>query len=84
MVWRLPGVESARVGIIIIVTHLIGLGSFHYIIADRTKCFPARYRTTVIGRIHYALFLVHLAGQYHRRDFAGRIPWPSQVVASKE
>ena len=36
MVWLLPGAESARVGIIIIVTYLIGIGGFNHIIAGST------------------------------------------------
>jgi formate-nitrite transporter family protein len=39
MVWLLPGAESARVGIIIIVTYLIGLGGFNHIIAGSTTMF---------------------------------------------
>lgn len=36
MVWLLPGAESARVEIIIIVTYLVGLGGFEHIIAGST------------------------------------------------
>jgi formate-nitrite transporter family protein len=39
MVWLLPGAESARVGIIIILTYLIGLGGFNHIIAGSTTMF---------------------------------------------
>jgi formate/nitrite transporter FocA (FNT family) len=39
MVWLLPGAESARVGIIIIVTYLIGIGGFNHIIAGSTIWF---------------------------------------------
>jgi formate/nitrite transporter FocA (FNT family) len=39
MVWLLPGAESSRVAIIIIVTYLIGLGGFHHIIAGSNKNF---------------------------------------------
>lgn len=39
MVWLLPGAESARVGIIIIITYLIGLGGFNHIIAGSTTVF---------------------------------------------
>lgn len=39
MVWLLPGAESARVSIIIIVTYLIGLGGFGHIIAGSTTMF---------------------------------------------
>jgi formate/nitrite transporter FocA (FNT family) len=37
MVWLLPAAESARVGIIIIITYLIGLGGFNHVIAGSTK-----------------------------------------------
>ena len=36
MVWLLPGAESARVSIIIIVTYLIGISGFNHIIAGST------------------------------------------------
>jgi formate-nitrite transporter family protein len=39
MVWLLPGAESARVSIIIILTYLIGLGGFNHVIAGSTKMF---------------------------------------------
>jgi len=39
MVWLLPGAESARVGIIIILTYVIGLGSFNHIVAGSTTVF---------------------------------------------
>lgn len=39
MVWLLPGAESARVSIIIIVTYVIGLGGFNHIIAGSNKMF---------------------------------------------
>lgn len=39
MVWLLPGAESARVSIIIIITYLIGIGGFSHIIAGSTTMF---------------------------------------------
>ena len=39
MVWLLPGAESSRVAIIIIITYLIGLGGFHHIVAGSNKNF---------------------------------------------
>jgi formate/nitrite transporter FocA (FNT family) len=39
MVWLLPGAESARVGIIIILTYLIGLGGFNHVVAGSTTMF---------------------------------------------
>ena len=38
MVWLLPGAESARVSIIIIITYLIGVGGFNHVIAGSNKC----------------------------------------------
>jgi formate/nitrite transporter FocA (FNT family) len=39
MVWLLPGAESARVSIIIIVTYLVGISGFDHIIAGSTATF---------------------------------------------
>jgi formate-nitrite transporter family protein len=39
MVWLLPGAESARVSIIIIVTYLVGISGFNHIIAGSTTVF---------------------------------------------
>lgn len=39
MVWLLPGAESARVSIIIIITYLIGIGGFNHVIAGSTTVF---------------------------------------------
>jgi formate-nitrite transporter family protein len=39
MVWLLPGAESARVSIIVMVSYLIGLGEFNHIIAGSNKMF---------------------------------------------
>lgn len=39
MVWLLPAAESARVGIIIIVTYLVGISGFNHIIAGSTTMF---------------------------------------------
>jgi formate/nitrite transporter FocA (FNT family) len=39
MVWLLPGAESARVSIVIIVTYLIGISGFNHIIAGSTTMF---------------------------------------------
>lgn len=38
-VWLLPGADSSRVAIIIILTYLIGLGGFNHVIAGSTKMF---------------------------------------------
>jgi formate/nitrite transporter FocA (FNT family) len=39
MVWLLPFAESARVGVIIIVTYIVGLGHFSHIIAGAVDAF---------------------------------------------
>ncbi|PYX42017.1 MAG: transporter [Acidobacteria bacterium] len=39
MVWLLPGADSSRVSIIIILTYLIGLGGFNHIVAGSTTVF---------------------------------------------
>jgi formate/nitrite transporter FocA (FNT family) len=39
MVWLLPGAESARVSIVIIVTYLVGISGFNHIIAGSTTMF---------------------------------------------
>ena len=39
MVWLLPGADSARVSIIIIITYLIGISGFNHIIAGSTTMF---------------------------------------------
>ena len=39
MVWVLPGAESARVSIIIIITYLVGISGFSHIIAGSTTMF---------------------------------------------
>ncbi len=38
-VWLLPGADSSRVSIIIVLTYLIGLGGFNHVIAGSTKMF---------------------------------------------
>jgi formate/nitrite transporter FocA (FNT family) len=39
MVWLLPGADSARVSIIIIITYLIGISGFNHVIAGSTTMF---------------------------------------------
>lgn len=39
MVWLLPGAESGRLSIIIILTYLVGVGGFNHIIAGSTTMF---------------------------------------------
>ncbi len=39
MVWLLPGADSSRVSIVIIITYLVGLGGFNHIVAGSTTLF---------------------------------------------
>ena len=41
MVWLLPVAETARVGVIVIITYLVGLGGFSHIIAGSAQVFYA-------------------------------------------
>jgi formate-nitrite transporter family protein len=41
MVWLLPVAESARVGIVLILTYLVGLGNFPHIVAGSTEAIYA-------------------------------------------
>jgi formate-nitrite transporter family protein len=53
MVWLLPGADSARVSIIIILTYLVGLGGFNHIIAGSTTMFYL----VVTGSLSWASYL---------------------------
>jgi formate-nitrite transporter family protein len=55
MVWMLPGAESARVSIIVIITYLIGLGGFNHIIAGSTTVFFL----IATGAISWGTYLMH-------------------------
>jgi len=41
MVWLLPAAETARVGVIIIITYIVGLGGFSHIVAGSAQAFYA-------------------------------------------
>jgi formate/nitrite transporter FocA (FNT family) len=41
MVWLLPAAETTRVGVIVIITHLVGVGGFSHIIAGSAQVFYA-------------------------------------------
>jgi formate-nitrite transporter family protein len=55
MVWLLPAAETARVSIVIIITYLIGLGSFNHIIAGSTTMFFLVVR----GSVSFDSYLLH-------------------------
>jgi formate-nitrite transporter family protein len=85
MVWLLPGAESARVVIIIIVTYLVGISGFGHIIAGSTTMFfliatksiswgtyvTQFFLPTLLGNVIGGLSLVTALGH-------------AQVVAGKE
>ncbi len=54
MVWLLPFAETGRVGVIILVTYLVGLGKFNHIIAGSVKTF---YLATT-GQLPWSAFVV--------------------------
>jgi formate-nitrite transporter family protein len=55
MVWLLPVAETARVGIIIIVTYLVGISGFNHIIAGSTTMFFL----VVTKSISWQTYIVH-------------------------
>jgi len=85
MVWLLPGAESARVSIIIILTYLIGLGGFNHVIAGSTKMFflvatGAESWGYYVGRFLAPTLLGNIIGGVSLVAFLGH----AQVVAGKE
>lgn len=76
MVWLLPGAESARVSIIIIITYLVGLGGLNHIIAGSTTMlylvvthaiswgtyFTAFFFPTILGNVLGGVSLVAALG----------------------
>ncbi len=85
MVWLLPGAESARVSIIILITYLVGLGGLNHIIAGSTTMlylvvthtiswgtyFTGFFIPTILGNILGGVSLVAALGH-------------AQVVGGKE
>lgn len=63
MVWLLPGAESAKVSIIIIITYLVGLAGFNHIIAGSTTAlFVVAVRSVSWGTYFAQFFLPTLLG----------------------
>ena len=58
MVWLLPGAESARVSIIILVTYLIGISGVSHIIAGSTTMFFLIVTHVISWKIYFAQFFV--------------------------
>lgn len=84
-VWLLPGADSSRVSIIIILTYLIGIGGFNHVIAGSTKMFYL----IVTGDETWSAYLIHfliptllgnIVGGVSLVAFLGH----AQVVAGKE
>jgi formate/nitrite transporter FocA (FNT family) len=58
MVWLLPGAESARVSVIIIVTYLVGIGGFDHIIAGSNKMFFLIVTGSITWKMYALQFFV--------------------------
>ena len=58
MVWLLPGAESAKVSIIIIITYLVGLAEFNHIVAGSTTAFFVVVTKSVSWTAYFAHFFV--------------------------
>jgi formate/nitrite transporter FocA (FNT family) len=58
MVWLLPGAESARVSIIIIITYLVGVGGFNHIIAGSTTMFFLLVTKSIGWGVYFRQFFV--------------------------
>jgi formate/nitrite transporter FocA (FNT family) len=55
MVWLLPGAESARVSIIIIITYLVGIAGFNHIVAGSTTILYL----ALTGSISFGMYFIH-------------------------
>ena len=63
MVWLLPGAESAKISIIIIITYLVGLAGFNHIIAgSTTTLFLVATRTVSLVTYVVQFFIPTLIG----------------------
>ncbi len=58
MVWLLPGAESAKVSIIIIITYLVGLAGFNHIIAGSTTALFLVVMKSVSWASYFTQFFV--------------------------
>ena len=84
-VWLLPSADTSKVTIIVILTYLIGLGSFNHIIAGSTKVFYMLLAGQVswadyFGRFFAPTLLGNIIGGVSLVAFLGH----AQVVAGKE
>jgi formate/nitrite transporter FocA (FNT family) len=63
MVWMLPGAESSKLAVIVIMTYLVGLGGFAHVIAGASEVFYAGVRGEASwGRILGGFLLPTLVG----------------------
>ena len=58
MVWLLPGAESSRIAIIIIITYLVGISGFNHVIAGSTTMFFLIVTKVITWKIYVAQFLI--------------------------
>jgi hypothetical protein len=72
MVWLLPGAESARVSILIILTYLVGLGAFNHIVAGSRTVFLVVSHSLTWGEYFLRFFLPTLLGEHCRGSHPGR------------
>jgi len=85
MVWLLPGADSSRVIIIIILTYLIGLGGFNHVIAGSTKMFYL----IVTGDESWSAYVIHFLAPTLLGNVLGGVSLVAflghaQVVGGKE
>lgn len=63
MVWLMPVAETARVGVIIIITYLVGLAGFSHVIAGAVDVFYVLARgQTSVGQVFVGWFFPTLVG----------------------
>lgn len=85
MVWLLPAAESAKVSIIVIITYLIGLGSFNHVIAGSTKVlFLVVTGSETWGHFLLAFLIPSLLGNITGGVSLVAFLGHAQVVAGKE
>ena len=58
MVWLLPGAESSRIAIIIIITYLVGISGFNHVIAGSTTMFFLIVTKVITWKVYVAQFLI--------------------------
>jgi formate-nitrite transporter family protein len=76
MVWLLPGAESSRIAIIIIITYLVGISGFNHVIAGSTTMFFLIATKVITWKIYCsAIPASDVAGKCDRRIRAGGRAW---------